>query len=194
MIPPPPTALRIADNISEWEVPFAIDIGLDVPFVGRIDCFGEHRDTKETWPVDFKTSSEVSARLFDCFTINAQGLAYAMVAHTLVPNAITGLILDVLRVSPSNCETVTHPIYYTDVTIEAFLQWARYTGEEILACEQMENFPCNPSACNPYGQYGMPGYCCPYQILCQSSDWTTLLGMFSIREPKPFVLSEKDGD
>jgi len=64
--------LKIEDSVSDMEVPFALDIGLAVPLVGRVDCLGLHRDTREPWGIEWKTTSELSTRFLEGFTFNPQ--------------------------------------------------------------------------------------------------------------------------
>ena len=187
MIPPKDLGIECTQR-SPFELPFAIDIGLSIPLVGYIDCLGKHRDSGKIWPVDFKTSSEISTRLFNCFDINAQGMCYAVVCQQLVPNSEPGIIIDAIRVSNKNDENVIHMAYYNEELLEKFIEWARWTGSRLLACEEKGEFPADISACTPYSQYGMPGYQCGYINLCQTNDWTDYLGMFNIAPPREFVL------
>src|SRR5437870_154724 len=73
----PPAELRVGGTVSDYELPFALHIpGLDVPVFGRIDGIAQHRDQKTWWGVEYKTSSEQSARLGEQFRINPQVLTY----------------------------------------------------------------------------------------------------------------------
>lgn len=43
-LPPPPSPVELSDDVSPWEIPFVLDIGLPVPLAGRLD--GWVRDRK----------------------------------------------------------------------------------------------------------------------------------------------------
>jgi len=50
----PLSQLPVDDLVSENELPFALDVGLDIPLVGRIDAIGKHRDDQSVWAVEYK--------------------------------------------------------------------------------------------------------------------------------------------
>lgn len=190
LLPPPSGILPIADRISDYEIPFAIDIGLSVPLVGRIDGVCEHRDTGEKWVLEFKTTSEMSSRFFSGFTINPQLIAYTLALRTFgipVRGAMVEGIFKPKGVTGKN-DCMTQPVFVTDSMIEDFLTWARWNGSQILACEKYKNFPKDISSCVPYSQFGQPGYTCDFQPLCLMKDWTVGRSMYVHRSYPTFEL------
>jgi len=194
---PPSNAIRLDDQVSDWEVPFALDIGLDVPLVGRIDALCTHRDTGEPWCLEWKTTSELSTRFLDGFTINPQVYGYALAARSYGIN-VRGTIVEGIRVAAplkkskvQHVETLAQPIFISQHHLDDFLTWARWIGSQILECEKREEFPKDISACVPYPQFGQAGYQCKYQNLCLVQDWTSIASMFEVREPRPFKISEE---
>jgi hypothetical protein len=191
LLPPPNGALSIEDKVSDYEIPFAIDIGLDVPLVGRIDGWGRHRDTGEIWGVELKTSSELSARFLDSFQFNPQPLCYTLALKGLSKENVRGVMIEGLRVSKTNAETAIHPIYVQDHHLDAFIKWAQFIGGMILECEKRGEFLQYPSGCGPYSMFGSPGYQCEYMQLCQVHDWTTLKNLYVQGEDRVFELAKK---
>jgi len=190
---PPGGLIDISNRSNDWEIPFAIDIGLDIPLIGRIDGWARHRDYDELYAVEFKTSSEVSARLFQGFEMNPQVIGYAT-ALKVMGEDIKGTILDVLRVSNVRAETQAHLITVTSEMSDSFLEWAQYIGNSILHCEKLERWPQQWSGCNPYPMFGQPGRTCEYTPLCKVQDWTSLKSIYQTGRHIPFELSDTKED
>lgn len=189
IISPPNGLLKITNAISEYEVPYAIDIGLSVPIMSRVDFICQHRDTGELFGGEFKTSSEVSARFFDSFTFNPQ-ICAATLALRAYKLACKGTIVEAIRVSKTNAECMCSPYYVTDSMLQDFITWAHWIGGQILACERAMYFPKNIAACTPYPEFGQPGYQCEYMPMCLAENWLTLRDAYSVRaeRPMPFDL------
>lgn len=186
---PPTGDLAVDKDTSPWEIPWAIDLGLDVPLVGRIDALCEHRDTKELFGLEFKTSSEMSARLVTGFEMNTQVTGYTLALRTYTQQPVAGIMLDLIGVKKNKQETFTHPIRVQNFQLEDFISWARFWGEFILSCEKTGDFPKWYTGCTPYQQFGMPGFTCEFKHLCSVPDWTTMLPFYSKREDRPFDLA-----
>lgn len=187
--PPSGTAV-LSDRISDYEIPFVLDIGLPIPLVGRIDGWGLHRDTGKPWVVEYKTSSEMSTRFLDGFDLNPQVICYTMVLRSMGIPA-EGAIVEAIKVSKAKenaHEVIAKPIYVTDEMISDFLKWARYTTLFFLACQDHQEFPKDISACSPYPQHGSPGYQCEFTPLCLMKDWTQMIGNYEQREYPTFKL------
>lgn len=180
----PPQGLETGSN---WEIPFAIDIGLDVPLVGRIDGLARHRDSKEIYALEWKTTSEMSSRFFEGFGLSPQLLCYSLVlaASGLEPR---GAILEALRVSPSNAETMALPIEIEPWKHIEFLKWAQFHGKLLLECERLGEFPRHFSGCSTYSMFGQVGYTCDYKSLCSFEDWTTMRATMETRPEKEFII------
>lgn len=194
LVPPPAARLKIEDEVSDWEVPFALDIGLSVPLVGRIDALVRHRDTKRLWGLEWKTSSELSTRFIQSFQNSPQVIAYTLALRIFTSEPVEGIMVEGIRVSPKNCETMLMPISVPDFKVDAFIKWARYNGNMLLECERLGEFPQFLSGCNPYSMFGSPGYDCDFAALCSVPDWTQLKGLYAVGDDRPFVLKAVDGD
>jgi hypothetical protein len=189
LLPPPtgPWVIKVPDRVSDWEIPFAVDIGLDVPLVGRIDGWGRNRDTGELWAIEYKTTSELSTRFLESFNLNPQSIGYPAILR-LSGLPVRGCIIEGLLVSKTRNESLCKPVYVEDHHIQDFIQWARWTGAQILECERRGYFPKDLSACNPYSQHGSPGFTCRYDSLCLPSDWTTLKDFYQEKKEQGLVL------
>ncbi len=195
LIPPPNGLVRTTDAISEYEIAFAIDIGLPVPIMSRVDGLCRHRDTGELWALEFKTSSELSTRFFQGFIINPQVYAYTL-ACRLYGLDVKGTIVEGIGVSKTKHESICQAIPVTPFQIDDFVEWARFVGHQIIACEEHKHFPKDISGCAPYSQFGQPGYQCDFTTLCTTKDWTELKSMYTVKEPRqlPFAVPELIGE
>lgn len=190
---PPGGAVNITDRVSDYEIPFAIDIGLDVPLVGRVDGLCLHRDTKDLWALEFKTSQEVSARFFDAFTFAAQPLGYTLALRSMGVD-VRGCCVEAIRVSSTErVETLPQFIPVEDHQLDDFLTWARWIGSQILECEKLGEFPKNPAGCSSYPMFGQPGFVCEYQPLCTIKNWTDLESTYYKGEDRPFTVATVEG-
>jgi hypothetical protein len=180
LVPPPAGIVQVTDKISDYEVPFVLDIGLPLPLVGRIDGLGKHRDTGEDWVVEYKTSSIMTSNFLEGFTISPQVLAYVLAARSYgVP--VKGAIVEALKVSSAKKDahmTMCQPIPVTDHLLDEFLSWAKRVGQQIIDCEKARDFPMDVSACTSYAQFGTPGYQCEYTPACLADDWTRMSSLY----------------
>lgn len=186
---PPKGDIEISDRVSPWEIPWAIDIGLDVPLVGRIDGLCTHRDTNEPFGLEFKTSSEMSTRLAVGFEMNPQITGYTLALRTYTGEPVAGVMMDLIAVKKAGPQSMPYPIRVRDHQLQDFLDWARFWGGMILECEKTGDFPRFYTGCNPYSQFGSPGFMCEYKNLCQVPDWTQLKGFYKERTDKPFDIA-----
>lgn len=188
LLDPPAGKLQIEDSISPWEIPFALDIGLSVPLVGRIDGLCSHRDTGRFWGLEWKTTSEMSTRFFEGFTFNPQIIAYTLALRSYGIPA-EGVMVEAIPVQKTSTSSACQPVFVSDSMIDDFVKWAQWIGGQILECEKLGAFPKDPSACTPYSQFGSPGYQCEYLKLCLVNDWTQLKDMYVKRDDRPFRLA-----
>lgn len=186
ILQPPSGIADLGISRSQWEIPFAIDIGLPVPLVGLIDGWCQHIQTGEKWVLEYKTSREVSTRFLEGFTSNPQVIGYTLALKMLSGEPVRGCMVEALRVGKT-IETTCQPIYVTPQQIEMFIKWARFYGTLLLKCEELGDFPQALTGCNPYHMFGMPGYTCDFSHLCHSTDdWTKLMDLFKVNRDHEF--------
>jgi hypothetical protein len=193
LLTPPLGALKVASKDSPWEVPFAIDIpGIPIPLVGKIDAMVEHRDTGELWALEWKTTSELGSRFLNNFPFNPQVLCYPLVLSTLTGRPCQGTMVEGLLVAKVSAECLCHPISVPPFQIQDFVAWVRFMYAKLAMCEQLHDFPKEPSGCTSYSCYGSPGYMCDYSDLCHMTDcWLDLRDTVIHNPDPPFILPEE---
>jgi hypothetical protein len=187
MVERPVLAARVATE-SPWEIPFALDIGLELPLVGYVDGLVKHRNTGELWALEWKTTSEDSARFLDGFRMNPQAVGYAL-ALKMMGVEVQGTIVESLLVSKVKSATLANPIVVGDQLMEEFVKWARWKGEQLLASVKTGYFPKDLSHCNTYPCFGMAGFTCDHQPLCLVGDgWEDVAELMPRTKEREFVL------
>jgi hypothetical protein len=203
ILTPPPSPIAPEDNVSDYEVRFAVDIGLPVPLVGRIDGIARHRDTGKLLGLEFKTCSQMTDLLFNGFRLNPQILGYALALRTIGKSLeqyydlgqLDEFYADFIHVpKPLKTKATTYdgqllPISITDHHLQDFLQWAQYNGARMLEMEQKKSFPKHFSGCHPYPMFGSLGYPCEFMTLCSGPDWTVFKDLYSKMNYNPYKLA-----
>lgn len=179
--------LKLDESTSPLEIPFAIDIGLSVPLMGRLDGWCRHRDTGDTWGYEFKTASSLSGGLFDCLELNPQVLTYAFVLKTLTGEHIKGIMYEAMLIDAKKVESLTHPVMVHDHHIDAILVWLRFWGAMLLSCEERGEFPQNFAGCSSYPHFYKPGSNCEFQQLCRVPNWKDMVGYYLIKPEHSMV-------
>ena len=189
LVKPPDTRLQ-TDDTSEYEVPFAIDIGAHIPVFGRADGIGRHRDTGELWAIEFKTTSQLGSWFIGSFVNNPQVLIYTLAISTLTGERIRGGIIEACKVPKGRGknESMAIPVNVDEDQIDEILNLLYRTCLEIKDCEKAENFPKDYTACTTYPQFGSPGFRCRYERLCSVPDWTIFKDFYNVRD-EPVELS-----
>lgn len=206
LIPPPEGAIPLGSKTSKFEVPWSLDIGLRVPLAGFMDSLCEHRDTKEPWIWELKsTSSPLGTRFFDAHEMYIQNLTYTLVGQTMnVP--IAGVMLEGLHVSHNKVDNQVQMIPVVQHHIEDVLGWLQRTGQALLNAEdeyasRMEEleanvnveefkitdqahdaFPKDFTGCTPYTFFYSPGFRCDFADLCRVPDWRQLTDLYNVVE------------
>jgi len=199
IIPPPPSRTPIQD-MSEDEVPFAVDVGLAVPFVGKVDAVGRHRDTHEVYAVEYKTSSRFGSLFVGAFTTHPQVLGYTTALAILMEEEVVGCVVEALLVAKVKTDTLTLPFTIQDHQVVSFLEWLEGVVEGVQRCEDCGCWPKDVSACTSLPCHGMPGFPCRYQRLCMVEDWQSLKDMYRVERydmfasaPLPTTTEKSDG-
>ncbi len=180
-----PTQIKISKN----EIPFLIDIGGPLALAGRIDTAVRWKADKSLWALDYKTSGEVSARLFNNFENCPQALGYTLALSQLTNERVRGLIVEVIRVSKKNAESQMKMVFVKDHQLEHFINFANRTSEEILECNEKQEWPMKCSGCSPYAMFGGAGYLCDYLNICDSPNKLDMMRFFERRNPfHPYII------
>lgn len=168
-------------------IPFAVDIGAIYPFCGEIDCAVRWLQDDSRWALDYKTSWEVSPRLFENFEFAPASCGYTLALSNILHTQVSGIVIEVIRVSKSNSESLMQPIYVQDHQLESFVHWASLLAEMISQCNDKKYWPKYPSGCASYAMYGSAGYYCDYKSICNCEDWQDAVRFFE-RKPvhKPY--------
>lgn len=185
---PPPEGIEPNEETSEWEIPFTIDIGLQIPLVGRIDALVQHRDTGKLWGLEFKTMSRLTSYVLDAFDMNPQLLTYMLALQTVVGQEVKGFLVEAMLVNKTKVESLTHPVYISENHIAEILLWLRALGSSLLEMEaqsQEEENPADPflkdfSGCTAYPHFWIPSFRCEYGNLCRPPDWRQSLPLYNV--------------
>jgi len=197
-----PSTVKVVEEerASEWEVPFALDVGCPIPVVGKIDAVGRGKHNNKIWAVEFKTSYEESDRLLLGFVLNPQILTYELALLTMVPGEpVGGTFLEVILTSKYKFQTCTQPIEFNENSIDILLYWYKQWYHEFSIRENMfletvlvDSFEPQISHCTTYSGFGMPGYLCDYQRICTRpvDEWEDIFGLYDVSPERPFILEE----
>jgi len=188
---PQQEALVVEDRVSKQEVPFALDFGLEVPIVGRIDNMYRNRDTGDLWGTEFKTTGRMGTSFLVAFENSPQLITYCLALSALSREKIKGIVLEAIQVAKTSSQILLYPHYISELQMREIVEWYARLWQRILVCERMEDFPKNRAACNPYASHGIVGYNCQFSDLCGMDDWTSLKDMYVVRERKAFRIEEK---
>ena len=175
---------QIAFNGKFGELKFELDVGLrradfnDVPLLGYIDNLGQHIDTQKKWIIEYKTSAELSGRFMTAFGLNPQILVYSMAAR-MMGIEVEGGILEGLLTHKTKNDCLAFAIDVPERQDARTIEWVRYIFDQLISCEENENFPPDYSACSPYAQFGQMGFVCEFEPLCTVEDWTSLSCLYS---------------
>ncbi len=180
-----PTQAKVSKN----EVPFLIDIGGPLALAGRIDAPVRWNSDSTLWALDYKTSGEVSPRLFSNFENSPQSIAYTLALSQLTGERARGMIIEAIRVSKKNCESQMYLVFVKDHQIADFLEFTNLTASRILLCNEKKEWPTQCSGCATYSMFGHPGYVCDYISICDAPDHHEMFKFFDKRKPfHPFIV------
>jgi len=207
LLPPPTGTLEIDETTSDFEVPWAIDIGLSIPLVGRFDAFCQHRDTGDTWIWEFKTGSRIDARFFEAHDMNPQNLTYALVGQTLLGRSVSGVMVEGMLVHKTKVDNMIQPVMVQTHHLMDILGWLQETGQRLLDCEtrsinHIEHNVGDPASsfgkdftgCTPYPHFYMPGYRCEFSDLCSVPDWRMMTDLYRQQPDHDFLGVTIDND
>ena len=185
---PPPPGTTPSEKRSDDEIAFAIDVGLDLPLVGIIDALGRHRDLGTLFAIEYKTTSELSTRFMNSFTMSPQALIYWLAISMQVDEEVGGTIIEGLLTAKATTRVQSLPLHFRVHQAEEIIAWIKVIDGRIKTWEAQREWPKDFSGCNSYPLFHMPGYPCEYQMLCSVEDWTPLKGFYKVNEERPFPL------
>lgn len=186
--------LARGEDTNEFEIPWVLDVGLDIPIVGRIDGLVRHRDTGRLWGREFKTSSRISSGFFDGFNMHPQILTYALVLATLTQEPIDGFMIDAMLIDKVKVDSMTGLVQIPPFRHADTLKWLRTVGQQLLDCEKSMDFFQDFSGCTPYVHYYMSGFPCEYKDLCSVENWEALTPLYDVKDEFVFTEIKVDGD
>lgn len=172
---------------SPYELKFAVDIGLEVPFVGFIDGIVMDLETKSLWCLEFKTTgSALGSFFFNNFELNPQIIGYPFV---LSLHGISVMGTKVLAVDTRTKDTkieiidrIVPPWQY-----KLFQEWALVRGQEMVNACKNDYFLKDLTGCTPYASFGMSGWQCDYVPYCANEgDETLILPLYKSSTPSEF--------
>ena len=178
--------------ISANELPFVVDIGADLPFAGRIDAVVQMKTGRDKWALDYKTTSEISARYFANFENAPATVGYTLALKTVLcslADDVQGLIIEAVRVSPSRAESQSYYAFVNSHQIEMFIENMKYIAEDILKSNEKGEWRQDMAACAPYSMFGQPGRFCEYKDICTIGDWREMVKYYKQSAPfHPFTI------
>jgi hypothetical protein len=173
LIEPPPEVQ--CEDASPWELEFKIDLGFQspnvpiIPLIGRLDGICRDTTTGHLYIVEYKTSSEVSGRFFDCLRYSPQVEGYTWMARAKGLQ-VKGVYAVVLRVSKTNTETVARPLAITHAQTRNFQSWFCTRARKLLEYEAAEHYPMDFCGCSTMPQFGYASKLCSYYLDCHEGD------------------------
>lgn len=189
---PPKGRIQIKDA-SEFEVPFALDLGVDIPFTGIIDRSVRIKATGQLAPMDYKTSSRKMYNPHSLFRLHPQTAGYTLALSILTGEPCNMMVIEVLT-KTKNPDLETILIDVPESNQQDFVEEFRAAVEGINACESQDHWPKKLTGCSGYPMFGCTWGQCEFQELCQMSDWTDGLGLYEVREPSHFVPLTVEGE
>ncbi len=190
LVPPPPS-VDVLEKVSDNEVAFALDVGLPVPVVGRVDAVVTDNLSSHLWGDEYKTSARLGAQFLGGFNLSPQVLTYTMALRVLTGKQVDGCIIEGLLSAKTKTETLSHPIWVTTHSMDDIVQWYKYWFKMLLIYETSGSFPKNLSMCTSYDSFGTSGFVCDFQDLCMVDDWRRLESMYEVMPPHEFLTSDK---
>ena len=192
-IAPPLSKFEIDATVTQDEVPFSLDIGAHVPFVGKIDATGRHRDTNGVYAVEYKTTSRMGSMFLGCFNYNPQCIAYALALTMMMEDeSVDGAIVEALGVAKTSAKVALHIVNIREQQLEEFINWVLRQSARIQRCEETGVWQKDCSACTSYPQHGMAGFECKFKDFCLVSDWTALVDTMKISTYDLFGTTKKE--
>jgi hypothetical protein len=171
------------------EIEFDVDLGLSKPVTGFVDCVGRNRATGTLSVVEYKTATQIWGSFGDLFTLSPQILTYVLALKAMGLD-VCGAYIEGILVAKTKASVMMVPLEVGDVALEAALCWWRKHDLDLLACESCDQDGADPtrwrmelSGCNPYASYGVQGWQCEFEPLCQAGDaWEALREMYHVKE------------
>ena len=197
ILPPPSNSIQVSERVNDWEVGFGLHLGLRVPFIGRADGLVRNRFTGETYVLEVKTGSNFMGNFYKIpqameMAPQTRGMTLAMRMYDELQ--IKGALIMTLMTDKSKNDTEFVPITVHDWELDEFVQWARWKGSQLLACEDSGHFPKDFTGCNPYSCFGQPGFPCDYQPLCQQRSWTSMMDLYERQSVNQFKVQGSNQD
>jgi hypothetical protein len=164
--------------IAKYELGFSVDIGMDVPLVGKIDAPCRMKYDNSLWVLDFKTTSGISTNLEYAFQLYVPAFVYSVGLQEITGTPVHGVVFDMVLKAKIKRETMSFMTPLEQWELEEFKEYAREVRRSIKVCELTGHWPKNLSGCAAYSSWGVSFGSCVYQRLCKCPDWTEMLSLY----------------
>jgi hypothetical protein len=180
-------AVATSDALNEIE--FDVDLGLSKPVTGFIDCIGRDRARGTLSVVEYKTATQIWSSFADLFSLSPQIMSYTLAAKAMGMD-MDGAYIEGILVAATKASVMMVPLETSAIALGATLYWWRKHDLDLLACESVDpdgtdlsRWRMELSGCNPYASYGVQGWQCEFEPLCQAGDgWEALREMYHVKE------------
>ena len=186
--------VELNEQVSDFEVGWSLDIGLDLPLVGRFDGICKHRDTGELWIWELKTTSQMTQNFFNAHEMFTQNLTYCLAGSASLGLNIQGVMLEGMHVHKDKVNNQVHPIPVSMHHLEDIMKWLKHISQALIDCEKAmtDDMDATPfmkdfTGCSPLTHYYMSGFPCEYMDLCRYPEWQSLIGMYKWSEDHNFL-------
>lgn len=176
------------DALNEIEFDVVLP-GVSKPVTGFVDCVGRDRASGALSVVEYKTATQIWGSFGDLFTLSPQVMTYALALRAMGLD-VRGAYVEGILVAKTKASVMMVPLEVGDVALNACLRWWRGHDIDLRACEERDPDGTTPSVwpmelcgCNPYAAFGVQGWQCEFEPLCQAGDaWEALREMYHVKE------------
>ena len=171
------------------EIEFDVDLGLSRPVTGFVDCIGRDKARGTLSVVEYKTATQIWSSFADLFSLSPQILTYVLATKAMGLD-VDGAYIEGILIAATRASVMMVPMETSDGALDATLRWWRKHDLDLLACESIDPDGTDPerwrmelSGCNPYASFGIQGWQCEFEPLCQAGDgWESLRELYRVKD------------
>jgi len=187
----PEVKAGVVKGVGPHEIEFDIDVGFESgkTLMGRIDAMWREKKGGGLWLVEYKTATQLWGTFPQMFVMAPQPETYAL-AMKIAGYEVVGVLVEGILVAKTRVERVSVPLILGDEDLEDCLTWWKAKDAELLELERNTmdpmDWPMERAMCAPYACFGLQGWPCEYQPLCQArGEWEGLVGMYEVTPDRP---------